>query len=243
LVKLHYPPAEVDARVRYIYRRMIDHSPNFDTGNFLRFSTNNLHYLFTLYDRYFFNSFFARYHGEDVTFRLSRRMSRNGGKTTYWKESQKYEICLAIDLLFQTFGDLQRPVVVNGRLCRDRLEATQRILEHELIHLVELVAWGESSCSRTRFRELARRIFNHTDTLHQLVTPMERAVKQFNLQPGTPVQFEFAGEIRQGIVQRITKRATVMVPDTAGSFVDRQRRRYQKYYVPLPMLTPITKGD
>jgi hypothetical protein len=49
----------------------------------------------------------------------------------------EYEIAVSTLLLFQTFREPGRPVVVGGLVCRDRLDALQRIMEHELLHLAE----------------------------------------------------------------------------------------------------------
>ena len=59
---------------------------------------------------------------------------------------------------------------VNGLLCRDRTEALQRVFEHELLHLLEMLIWARSSCSAARFRGLAWNYFGHTATKHDLIT-------------------------------------------------------------------------
>jgi len=74
-----------------------------------------------------------------------------------------------------TFGDIERPVEVCGLPCVDRLAALQRIMEHEIIHLAEFLTWGKSSCGKTRFKQMAKGIFSHAGTKHDLVTPHERA--------------------------------------------------------------------
>ena len=48
-----------------------------------------------------------------------------------------------------------------GLVCRDRLEALQRIFEHELLHLAEFLGWGRSNCRAENFHALSRRIFAH----------------------------------------------------------------------------------
>jgi len=51
------------------------------------------------------------------------------------------------------------------------------------------------------------------------------------------VWFVFEGRALTGMIYAITKRATVMVEDSKGPYVDRRGRRYQKYYVPVEKLT------
>ena len=73
-------------------------------------------------------------------------------------------------VLFQTFQGEERSVTAAGLPCADRLEALQRIVEHEMVHLLELLVWRESSCNRERFQRLAGSLFAHSGVRHELVT-------------------------------------------------------------------------
>ena len=110
-------------------------------------------------------------------------------------------------------------------------------MEHELIHLVEMLVWENSCCPSSSFQGIAARLFGHTANKHDLVTQQERADQKFNIRVGTRVKFRFEGEIRIGTVNRITRRATVLVVDAAGQLYD-DGNRYRKYYVPLSHLAP-----
>jgi hypothetical protein len=177
-----------------------------------------------------------------LTFRLSSTMTRAGGKTIRTVIPQNgakpkvfYEIALASRMLFMTFGDIDRPVAVCGFVCNNRLDAMQRIMEHEIIHLYELLVWGKSSCSGKRFQDLANRIFGHTGTKHELVTPRERAAVTHGIRTGDIVEFQFQGVRHVGRVNRIHHRATVLVEAVDGTrYTD--GKRYKKFYVPLPWL-------
>ena len=126
---------------------------------------------------------------------------------------------------------------MSGIECRDRLEALQRILEHELVHLIEFILWQQSSCSAARFQSVANRFFSHTEHTHQLITPRERAFAKFGLKAGSRVSFRVDGQHYVGIVNRITKRATVLVEDSRGTrYTD--GKRYAKFYVPVGQLKP-----
>lgn len=236
LVNLKYMPQEIETKTRKIYGKALEKSKHFNQGNFIKFGTDDLRYLFELYDLYFFDRFFNKNYRENIFFRLSSKMTRAGGKTTYMKHANTCEICLSTALIFQTFHDVTREVKVNGIVCHDRLEASMSVLEHEIIHLLEWVLFGSSSCSQPRFKRLSRNIFSHTDVTHQLVTQTERAQKKFNLRVGDEVLFEYDGKTYRGIISRITKRATVMVKDSKGFHLDSQGKRYSKYYVPLHLL-------
>ncbi|MBI2481332.1 MAG: hypothetical protein HYV60_22635, partial [Planctomycetia bacterium] len=174
------------------------------------------------------------------------RMTQAAGKATrvqhrdrHTKEvGTEYEIAVSTTLLFQTFHDVDRPIVMSGIECRDRLEALQRILEHELVHLIEFIIWQQSSCSAARFQSIANRYFGHTEHTHQLITPRERAFAKFGVRAGSRVSFRVDGQHYVGVVNRITKRATVLVEDSHGiRYTD--GKRYTKFYVPVGLLKQV----
>lgn len=241
---LKYTPAKIRRKNRKIYRQILAESKNIDKGNFSAIGVDDIARLFELYNLYFFDGFFNKYK-DKILFNLSERMTRAGGKIARHRGSvDTYKITLSTALIFQTFEDVTREVTVNGIVCRDRLEATMHILEHEIIHLLEQVLFGSTSCSKPRFKRLSQNIFGHTAVTHQLVTQAERARKQYNLQVGSFVSFEYGGETYRGIISRITKRATVMVRDLDGGFRDLDGNRYSKYYIPLEYLKNFTlPGD
>ena len=242
LADLKYTSREIKKKNKRIYRQILAESENFDCGNFKAIGTDDLASLFGLYDLYFFDRFFHNNYGGKISFRLSRRMTKAAGRIAYMKHDETYTISLSTTLVSQTFHDVRREVVVNGIVCNDRLEATMRVLEHEIIHLLEWVLFGVTSCSKPRFRCLSRNIFGHTDVTHQLVTQAERAHNKFNLQVGAEVVFEYDGKTYSGVISRITKRATVMVRNSEGHFQDLQGNRYSKYYVPIQHLSR-SKGE
>ena len=242
LTNLKYTPTKIRRTNRKIYRQILRESENIAHGNFNAIAIKDFARLFELYDLHFFDRYFHNQYNGKIFFRLSERMTKAGGKIAYAKGTDIYTIYLSTTLIFQTFGDVMREVTVNGIVCRDRLEATMRILEHEIIHLLELVFFGSTSCSKPGFKHLSRNIFGHTDVTHRLVTQAELAHEQHNLQVGSVVSFEYGGETFSGIISRITKRATVMVRDPAGDFRDLQGDRYSKYYIPLENLKHKRSG-
>jgi hypothetical protein len=148
---------------------------------------------------------------------------------------RQFELVLSSTLLFQTFEDVGRSVEVTGRQCRDRLEAMQRVAEHEFVHLVEMLIWNDGNCSEARFQSIANRYFAHTDYRHDLITQRERALVKFDIRVGDQVKFAHDGKVMIGRVNRITRRATVLVPDAKGEkFSD--GGRYLRFYVPLEQL-------
>ena len=238
---LHPSAADVAAAVRDVREGLLARSPHVTEGNFTRIAASDLGLLFELYDRRVFSGALSRALGDGgrLGFRVSRRMTRAGGKTYHRPAAgpgrPSYEIAISAHLLFTNFDDPGRAVQVNGLVCRDRLDALQRIFEHELVHLVELLLTGSSSCRAEPFRALARRLFGHRHVTHGLETPRVRAMKEHGLGVGDRVAFAFRGARLEGRINRITKRATVLVEDPGGDpYTD--GRRYRKYYVPLGFL-------
>lgn len=229
-----------------IGKSVVDRSRVMRNPNFSVTSVFDLQNMADLYDRHFFDGHclsLARHFG--MQFRWSKRMTSTGGKTVRTIQTHRrsgtqqvrYEIVLSATLLFQTFADLQRPIRVTGVLCTNRLQAMQRILEHELIHLVEMLVWEDSCCAAPRFQAIAGRLFGHTEHKHDLITQQERAARKFNVRVGSRVTFQHEGAMYTGTVNRITRRATVLVHDDSGLLYD-DGRRYRKYYVPISHLRP-----
>jgi hypothetical protein len=252
LASLLYAPGEVASRSRRIYEAVIEQSAQIRSGDFTIIGTDDLQLLFRLYDREFFRERLAEMLAEDraypMQFRLSRRLTRAAGQTVRQVrrtrgagrivEQVDYEISVSTTLLYGTFRQVEREVIVGGLVCRDRLEALQRIMEHELLHLAEFLGWGRSNCSAENFHMLSRRIFAHEGVTHDLVTPRELAATAHDVRVGDLVAFEIDGERLRGRINRITRRATVLVEHPRGEPFD-DGRRYLTYYVPLPMLRKI----
>lgn len=183
-----------------------------------------------------------------LTFDVSPRLTRSGGLTKQHRPrgtrvrpmlpQARYQISLSGPLLMGSFQDLTRKVVVNGLECADRLDAALRIFEHEVLHLIEMLEAGRSSCSAAPFKRAARAYFGHTHTKHDLVTQNERAREVHDVKVGDRVRFPFDGGERIGVLNRITRRATVLVEDPRGERY-RDGRRYLKFYVPLGLLRRV----
>jgi hypothetical protein len=227
----------------------LDKSRVMSSPNFSSTSAADLQGMAEMYDELFFEGHclaIARHYG--MQFRWSKRMTSTGGKTVRTihtdrrtgVQQTRYEIVLSATLLFQTFSDLRRPIRVTGLLCTNRLQAMQRILEHEIIHLVEMLVWKDSCCAAQRFQSIAGRLFGHTEHKHDLITQQERAERKFNIRVGTRAMFQHEGQRYIGTVNSITRRATVLVRDARGQLYD-DGHRYRKYYVPLSHLQAIPR--
>lgn len=252
LTALLYGGADVAARSARIYAAVLEESPRIRAGNFTVIAAADLELLFRLYDAEYFRGLLAEMLAEDgahpMGFRLSRRLIRAAGQTIRQVRrvrsggrivnQTEYEIAVSTTLLFGTFQNVEREVIIGGLACRDRLEALQRIFEHELLHLAEFLGWGKSSCSAANFHALSRRIFAHEGYTHDLVTPREQAAVAFDIRVGDTVEFDLDARRHRGRVNRITRRASVLVEDPRGEpFND--GRCYLTFYVPLPLLRKV----
>lgn len=247
LLSFRLPDETVLEQQHAIHTNVLARSPYLRSANFTTIHTRDLAMLFDAYDQTFFGGLCRQaVAGNRLQFRLSKRMIKAGGQTTrfVWSNGEvHYEIAIASGLLFDSFGDKDRPISVCGRPCGNRLEALQRIFEHELIHLAEQVCWIDSNCRAPRFQDITARHFLHRAQTHQLITRRERAADA-GIRRGTVVAFVFEGKRLTGRVNRITKRATVLVEDPGGVLYS-DGRRYRAYYVPIRQMEalPIDRAE
>ncbi len=236
---------EIDRLQQEIFDQTLLLSRTIDRPNFSRLSREDLMRMIRMYDERFFNGkVLPAAQSEGMNFSISSRMTKVAGKlVTHYPDGNRggrrqFELVLSSTLLFQTFEDADQQVEVTGRRCRNRLEAMQRVAEHELIHLVEMLIWNDGNCNEVRFQSIAKRYFAHTDYRHALITQRERALIKFNIRVGDIVRFAHDGKVISGRVNRITRRATILVASSKGQ-VFSDGERYIRYYVPLEKLQKV----
>ena len=228
-----------------ISKFLITNSKSIKSANFHEICSSDLGLLFHITDEHFFDGNVARLceqkANRPLSFRLSTRMTSTGGMTTMAEKKNRdnkleteFEIAIATTPLFATFKD-EPTAVVSGLKCRNRIQALQRVMEHEMIHLVEMLLWRDSNCQANQFKKIARRFFGHTESNHQLLTPKDVARKRLGIAEGDLVSFSIDGQRLTGHVNRITKRATILVKCPSGLMYD-DGHKYSKYYVPLNRL-------
>jgi hypothetical protein len=204
----------------------------------------DLKLMFDLYDAFFFGGWFKDSYQGKLKLSLSRRMTKSAGATICPKniaeinpEDLVLEIRIGVDFLFN-YGMLEGPIPVNGINTSNSLQALQLVFEHELCHVIEYICFHASKCNGDRFKTIANNLFGHTAIHHSLPTYRQIANQKLVLNIGDTVCFTLKGKKLKGILNNITKRATVLVPNKNGCFVDKYRNRYSKYYVPLDLLEP-----
>ena len=242
LAGLSYRPAEISAKREKVRRALLKDSPHLDGGRISRIEQSDLERLFYLYDHIFFKGYFLNRFSGQIRFSLSPRMTKSAGKTicpqnikALSPQEENYELRISVLLLF-SYGSLEGDKMVGGIKTRDSLEALQLVFEHEICHLIELHCFKKTSCRQARFRSMAGNLFGHTESYHQLPHGAEIAQVKYGLAVGDRVSFQVEGENYTGVISRITRRATVMVPHSGGNYRDGAGKRYHKFYVPLPLL-------
>ncbi len=225
-----------------IRNQLFNQSKYIQTGEIKRISDLDLKILFNLYDDVFFDGYFQKAFKSKLKFSLSTKMTRAAGKTIVPKlmtkirrEDVVFEIRIGINFFFK-YLELNRDKRVCGIITKDALEALQIVFEHEICHVIEFYIFGDSNCKKQRFKALANNIFGHSGTYHELPTNREIAHEKYGFKVGDLVMFSFEGNILEGFIYGINKRATVMVPDKKGRYRDSKGKIYTKYYVPLPGL-------
>lgn len=203
------------------------------------FSKNHVSELFYLYDIYFLNNEIGKIVKDNIQFSTSKKMTRIAGKTIYKKSinSELLEIRISSVILLNFYANNDCKLVC-GIEVKDPLEALQIILEHEICHAIEFISFGNSNCKNKRFKTLSANIFSHKGIYHGLpiIKSSNSCNKKNNFKVGDKVLFEFKNCIYNGIISNITKRATVMVQDNFGSYIDKFGYKYNKWYVPIERL-------
>lgn len=233
-------------RFHLVVEDLCEQAPNLRRPNFQRLASSDLVTLYRAIDERMLDGRISqtiRDAGHSLSFRVSQRMTSTGGCTTSrfhpHSKAGNFQIAIAAQLLGQTWANRETALVC-GVTCHDMREGLCRIMEHELLHLCEMLIWRDSSCAQPRFKNMASRIFGHQASKHRLLTHRDIAAQNHGLRPGDLVQFSFEGTRLVGKINRINKRATVLVAHPGGQPYS-DGHRYLKYYVPLRSLAKHPK--
>jgi hypothetical protein len=244
VLSVQWDDAAIVQHRRLVQDYLLAQSRHVRQADFEEIHKEDLQLLFAAYDCFFLEGLGREaLGGRRLSFRLAPRMTRAGGKTARMVARDgtvSYEISIAVMMLFDSFRPGARQVTVCGMECGSLLDALGRIFEHELVHLIENMCWAHTDCAAPRFQEIARRLFGHVSHTHNLITQRERAAES-GIRVGSQVRFQFEGRELEGRVNRITKRATVLVEDPAGMLYS-DGLRYKGYYVPLGHLQRLEES-
>ena len=238
--KLHN--SDIENKRQEISKLLMQKSKNIKDRTITTLSIADLGLLFQLYDDIFFENWFKQSYKGKLKFSVSRQMTKSAGLTrcprninSIKPEELVIEVKIGIDFFFH-YGLVEGSRMVGGLDTSSSLEALQLVFEHELCHVIEFIHFGRSNCKGESFRTIAYSLFGHTESYHKLPTHKQIANKKLGINIGDTVSFTFEGKSYKGILYNINKRAIVMVRDKNGMLVDKQERRYSKYYVPLSLI-------
>ena len=234
---------EVIGRRDEIKKQFIKKSMNYLEYGLVDISAVDIKILFNVYDDIFLQGLFKKYK-MNIKFSISSRMTSAAGKTLAKTKNGKlvndFEIRLS-KVFFNNLLKTEEDREVCGLKCEDRLMAVMLVMEHEMVHLMEFVIYGDSNCSNPRFKILAKNIFGHTQSNHKLPNNREVLKREKNMVLGDMVCFDFKNRKTEGILYKVNKRAVVMVKSENGQYSDKKGTKYEKYYVPLEKLN-LTKN-
>lgn len=245
MLDFKYDKKTIEKKRKEISKELINRSNTINSYVIKEISNEDIKILFKLYDSIFLHSWFANNFQGNFKFSISKRMTKSAGYTLCPKNISKLnpkdiviEIRIGINFFLQ-YDILNETKVVGGIETKSSLEALQLVLEHEICHALEFINFYKSSCRGDRFKAIANNLFGHTSSYHQLPTSKKLAKEMFNLNIGDKVFFTYKSNRLNGFIYRINKRATVMVEDKVGQYVDSRGNRYSKYYIPLDRLETL----
>lgn len=245
IFELVYRQKVINGKRKEIIRKIIELSPNIKDEVISTISSGDLRLIFDLYDEFFLDDWFKKYYKGEMKFTLSRRMTKSAGITIFPKyvnagmdTSSSFEIRIGIDFFFN-YNMLEGNKVVCGIKTGNSLKALLVVFEHEICHVLEFIHIGRSNCGGEHFKNLARNLFGHKESHHQLPTHKSIVAHKLGIRVGNKVSFRYENKEFTGIIHNINKRATVMVKDEKGQFVDKDGHRYAKFYVPPELLKKI----
>ena len=228
-----------------VRERVSRESSHFGVGDLEGLSAADLHLLFGSYDDLFFQnqlSGLLTASGSQILFDVSKRMTSAGANITRrgTKSTRRvYRIAVSAPVLFASFRRTGDTPTANGVVCTDRTMALQVLMEHEFVHLYEMLTTGKSNHG-SLFKKVALDLFGHTDFRHNLVTVVQQASERLGVRLGEQVGFSFRGSRMVGKRNAVNRRATVLVPHRGGAeYKDGQK--YLKFYVPVSSLQKVKR--
>jgi hypothetical protein len=241
ILQMFLTTTRISEGARSEYLRCLREGANLNGNDVFVFTDEQLHNLVINYDRQFFAGALRKAVASG-TLRVgfSNRLRRTAGKTRRLSKTrnavQAYEISINKQLLMDQSPTQARPAKVGGLLCADADEVLMRILEHEMVHLAEYIAWGVSDCDAFQFQSIVMRFFGHTTKSHELLGSSTRTILAADYRVGQYVTFSLAGAAVEGKIVAITENLIIEVP-TRGA--QRSEHTVYRYSVPPALVTPI----
>ena len=169
----------------------------------------DIDYLFKLYDNLYFDGELSK--NFNIIIRCSNKLTRSAGMVNFSKRRSEAKISLSLALIFKSYQNNAQGFLVNGIFCNNPVEALMRVLEHEIVHLIEYVLYGKSNCNDPQFFKIAFDLFGHTENKHMLGIELKNYIDIKDLKKGDIVSFPYHGKIHTGSIINIKKNVTVAV--------------------------------
>jgi len=251
LLKKKYSPKVIEKKRIAIAKRFIGSVKHIKSSQLEQLKDSDLQRLAMLYDEVFFDNCLKHYSHIEHKYYFSKKLKKSGGLTrisieqsnqTKEKRIKTIEIRINVNMVFDyKFTNEDRYAC--GILVESSLEALMVILEHELCHVIEFIAYGKSEDKGKVFQKLTHSLFGHKEFTHSLMTETEKNIRMYTVMVGDTVKLSLNGRLGSGIVQKIEhQRATVLVYDPDGRYVIEQNgRRCSKYVVPVKGLIKVSE--
>lgn len=242
MIDIKYDLEIIDIKRELVKKKLFEKSKHIKIVDFKEIDNNDLYLLYILYDEIFLQSWFKSNFKGNITFKLSKQLSRSAGNTKTKKnidelkeDDIEFEIKISANHLLN-FDKVDRSKYVGGIEAKSKLDSLMLVFEHELCHVIEFLLYKRSDCSKQDFKDLIFNLFGQHETTHKLVSAKEVDYQKYKLLVGDNVSFNYEGIEIYGIINKINKRAIVMSPSKCGKYVDKKGQHYTKYYVPLNCL-------
>jgi hypothetical protein len=132
---------------------------------------SDLHDFFNLYDQLCFKGDLSRYLGQEK-FGFEFRTTGEPTFTTTGICLPSNKVCdYTITIPIHFFEKVKGPTNIAGDICNDQLECLQRVIEHEMVHLVIFMFCGDRYITDQHgelFMKMVKDLFGHTDYKHYL---------------------------------------------------------------------------
>lgn len=245
MINVKYNNKTIQQKRKAVREGLFKNSENIKSGKIKSISHRDLRVLYEFYEEIFFDNWFRDNYKGQIRFDLSRRMTKSAGLTKCPKNVSELEpeqilitICIGVDFFFK-YDHLEGSKNVCGIKTTDSLEALQIVFEHEMVHALEFILFHNSNCGKERFKNTVHNLFGHTESHHEIPTNKIIAREKLGINIGDKIEFAFEDKALVGYITNINKRATVMVENPHGIYLDSSGKKYMKYYVPLSCIKKI----
>lgn len=221
-VETTYPEDQIDLRRKFIYNKCKDTWYN-ENNNYL--SPNQIKSMVQMYDAVFFGGLIESSLKRTHTYYKFDLSSAKTYAGAYKNKGNAQIISISWPMFKKLFPSGSETYTSNGIVCRDRLEALQITLEHELIHMLvrlsqhlpeKIQKYDKVYSSHGQlFKDLVHAYFGHTGVTHGFHVPNENRKTKVHFKVSDRVQFHDAkGNVSQGKVVKLNPKKARVELDT-----------------------------